>query len=443
MLEQLLNYIRTQKLWEPPGKILAGVSGGVDSVVLAHLLHEAGIPFAIAHCNFTLRGRESEEDRKFVEALGGQLGVPVHVRRFETKKYAETHGISVQMAARDLRRAWFEALAEEGGYEKIALAHHLNDSLETVIFNLTKGTGIAGLKGIPPKQGRYIRPLLFATREMIEKYAVAHDIAWREDSSNRSVKYHRNLIRHEVIPALKKINPNLEETFRLSMEKMTAAAGIFSEVVHEYKAKLQEPAEGGFKINKEKLLSAHEFQIILYELLKPLGFNYTQTGNIAGAVEGRPGKVFDAPSHQLVIDRGYLYVTQKRTRQIDEISIESNMESVSTGLGQLTFQKLSAKSFVMDKDSNTALLDYDKLEFPLLLRRWKKGDKFMPLGMKGKKKVSDFMIDEKIPLNLKNQVMVLQSGKNLAWVVGYRIDDRYKITDETRWIYKIRNIVKR
>ncbi len=441
MLEQLLNYIDKQKLWQPEEKVLAGVSGGIDSVVLAHLLHEAGIPFAIAHCNFRLRGSDSDGDEVFVKNLAKQLGVEIFVRRFDTRKFAEKHGISIQMAARELRKEWFGSLMKNEGFDTIATAHHLNDSLETVLFNLAKGTGIAGLKGIPPRQGNYIRPLMFATRQMIEKYANSHGIAWREDRSNETVKYHRNLIRHEVIPVLKKINPALESTFVHSMEKIIAASSVFNEVVHEKKAILLESTGRGYRINKNKLLESHEFQIILYEILKPFGFNYSQTFNLVSALRSQPGKVFESQEYLLTLDREYLFIDPKSENKNGQKSIEERTREVTAGRIKLTFEKLNRKDVKLNADSNTAFLDYDKLEFPLVLRPWKKGDFFIPLGMKGKKKVSDFMIDEKIPLNLKNQVMVLQSGKNLVWIAGYRIDDRYKITDKTRRIYKVRNFL--
>ncbi len=441
MLEQLLNYIDKQKLWQPEEKVLAGVSGGIDSVVLAHLLHEAGIPFAIAHCNFRLRGSDSDGDEVFVKNLAKQLGVEIFVRRFDTRKFAEKHGISIQMAARELRKEWFGSLMKNEGFDAIATAHHLNDSLETVLFNLAKGTGIAGLKGIPPRQGNYIRPLMFATRQMIEKYANSHGIAWREDRSNETVKYHRNLIRHEVIPVLKKINPALESTFVHSMEKIIAASSVFNEVVHEKKAILLESTGRGYRINKNKLLESHEFQIILYEILKPFGFNYSQTFNLVSALRSQPGKVFESQEYLLTLDREYLFIDPKSENKNGQKSIEERTREVTAGRIKLTFEKLNRKDVKLNADSNTAFLDYDKLEFPLVLRPWKKGDFFIPLGMKGKKKVSDFMIDEKIPLNLKNQVMVLQSGKNLVWIAGYRIDDRYKITDKTRRIYKVRNFL--
>ncbi len=439
MLEQLLNYIDKQKLWQPNEKILVGVSGGIDSVVLAHLLSEASIPFAIAHCNFRLRGSDSDEDETFVKNLAKQLGVKIFVRQFDTKQFAERHSISIQMSARELRKAWFEDLKKTEGFDRIATAHHLNDSLETVLFNLTKGTGIAGLKGIPPQQGDYVRPLMFATRQMIKKYAISHGITWREDRSNETVKYHRNLIRHKVIPELKKINPALEATFIHSMEKIIAVANLFTEAVHEKRAVLLEPMRGGYRINKEKLLETHEFQIILYEILKPYGFNYSQTSGLVSAMQGQPGKIFESPGYLLTVDREYLFINPKEEMKNDQKSIGQNMKEITTGRARLTFEKLKREAVTIDADRNTACLDYEKLEFPLVLRPWKKGDFFMPLGMKGKKKVSDFMIDEKIPLNLKNQVMVLQSGKNLVWIVGHRIDDRYKVTDKTRWIYKIRN----
>jgi len=437
MLNQLMEFITQQKLFHSREKILLAVSGGVDSVVMIHLFKAANFNFAVLHCNFQLRGEESDGDEVFVKALSGECNVPIFVRRFETENYAKNHGISIQMAARELRRNWFDEILKTEQYDKIATAHHLNDSLETVIFNLTKGTGIAGLQGILPNKDYYIRPLLFATREMIHEYAREKKLEWREDSTNTSVKYSRNLIRHHVIPELKKINPNLEFTFTHSMEKIRAAASIYKNFIAKQKVSLLFPENDVIKINKDELLHMIEPQVVLFDVLEEYGFNYAQVKDILKIFQGQSGKVFNSKTHQLIIDREELIIKKREVGEIAERQIFEHTMEVNLKNGKMTFEIFNGIDFAISPDKNEAALDLEKLQFPLLLRAWKPGDAFYPLGMKHKKKVSDFMIDEKIPVNLKKQTLTLFSNKDLVWLVGHRIDERYKITKETRKILRI------
>ncbi len=439
MLDQLLNFISEQKLFQSEQKVLLAVSGGIDSMAMVHLFQQANFNFAIAHCNFHLRGKESDGDQLMVEKEANRCSVPFYARSFKTEEYAREHRISIQMAARDLRRDWFEKLLINEGYDVIATAHHLNDSLETILFNLAKGTGISGLKGISPKKGNYIRPLMFASREMILNYVKANNIVWREDRSNSSIKYHRNMIRHKVVPELKKINPNLEETFSQSLQKITASERIYRSVIDKYKIALIEVTGDGFRIDKSKLKSIKELRIILFELLEEYGFNFHQVKDILPALEGQSGKSFFSKDYQLVVDRQFLFISKKNEEKIVEAFVGRNKASLEVFKNRLTFEKADPEEVEFSEDKDIVFLDYDKLEFPLIVRKWKHGDRFQPLGMKHKKKLSDFMIDEKIPLNLKKQVLVLTSGENLVWVIGLRIDDRYKITKQTRKAYKVCN----
>lgn len=439
MLDQLLNYILEQKLFQPQQKVLLAVSGGIDSMAMVHLFQQTNYNFAIAHCNFQLRDTESDGDQIMVEKEANSCSVPFFLKSFETETYAEKHGISIQMAARDLRRAWFDELLISEGYDVIATAHHLNDSLETILFNLTKGTGISGLKGILPKKEKYIRPMMFASREMIHNYVKANRIDWREDRSNSSVKYHRNQIRHKVIPELKKINPNLEETFAHSVQKIAASERIYKRVIDTYKKDLRELSYDGFKINKSKLKAIDEHGMILFEILEEYGFNFHQAKDILSTMDKQSGKSFYSKDHQLVVDRQFLYISKMNTEKTTEVFVEKNDSKLEVFDNQLTFEKADSEEVEFNENKDIVFLDFDKLNFPLIIRKWKHGDRFQPLGMKHKKKLSDFMIDEKIPLNLKKQVLVLISDNNLVWVIGHRIDDRYKISKETRIAYKICN----
>lgn len=440
MLDQLLNFIEEQKLFQPEQKVLLAISGGIDSMAMVHLFQQANFNFSIAHCNFQLRGKDSDEDQLLVEEMANSYLSPFYLKSFETEEYAKKHGISIQMSARYLRRSWFDELVKNEGFDVIATAHHLNDSLETVLFNLAKGTGISGLKGILPKKEKYIRPMMFASREMILKFVQANNIIWREDISNSSIKYHRNLLRLKVVPELKKINPNLEETFSQSLEKIAASERIYRRVINRQKELLLEKTGEGVRIEKDRLKSIEEVRIILFEILEEYGFNYHQVKDILLVLNRQPGKSFYSHRYQLVVDRQYLFISKIKKDKKCEVFIEHNTEKIDVFNNQLTFEKVDTENVIFNKNKNIVFLDFEKLEFPLTIRKWKHGDRFQPLGMKHKKKLSDFMIDEKIPLNLKEQVLALISGDNLVWIIGHRIDDRYKITRQTRKAYKISNI---
>ena len=408
-------------------------------MVLMQLFSQTGLPFEIAHCNFQLRASESDGDQQSVENKANEYQVICHTKRFATEEYAKKHGISIQMAARSLRRAWFDELIETEKIDLIATAHHLNDSLETILFNLAKGTGISGLRGILPKSEKYIRPLMFASREMIFDYAQTNQIAWREDKSNSTIKYHRNLIRHKIVPELKKINPSLEATLSHSLEKIAATERIYKNAISTYKKELVQFSVDGFSIDKKKLNALDVAPMILFEILEEYGFNFYQSREIVASMNAQTGKMFLTPTYQLNVDRDFLFIKKCEENPYVELVITEETKQISTPFGQLSFAYLDAKKVTFDDDNNKAFLDADKIKFPLKIRQWQYGDRFQPLGMRHKKKLSDFMIDEKIPLNLKNQVLVLCSEENLVWVIGWRIDDRYKITKNTSLALSIFN----
>lgn len=439
MLDQLLNYIKKQKLFQPEDKVILAVSGGIDSMALVHLFQQTNYDFAIAHCNFKLRGKESDEDQELVETTAKKCNVPFYTKSFHTENHAKKHGISIQMAARDLRQSWFHKLLKKEGYHIVATGHQLNDSLETALFNLVKGTGISGLRGILPKRDIYIRPMMFATRQMIVDYVAKYQITWREDRSNSEVKYHRNLIRHHIIPELKKINPRLEATFSKSMEKIIGAERIYQEKIREEKTKVIENTTDGFSIDKSKLKAFRETEILLFEILENYGFNFPQVKDLVSKMDGQPGKMFFSGEYQLTIDRDYLFVSENPEFYAKVGTIDLDTKDFCSLRSHLTFERVDIQDMAMTTNKNVAFLDCDRLEFPLKVRLWGPGDRFQPLGMKHKKKLSDFMIDAKIPLNLKKHVMVLVSGNELVWVIGHRIDERYKITSETKNVFMVRN----
>ncbi len=442
MLEEFLKYIEQNSLFDTQHKILLAVSGGIDSVVMADLFHRSDFEFVLVHCNFCLRGDESDLDEDFVKALATAYNIPFYTKKFDTEGYAKSKGISTQMAARDIRYEWFTELLKVEKYDFLATAHHKNDSLETILLNLAKGTGIAGLHGILPKNKTTVRPMLYADREMVRNYAVGRKIAWREDSSNQSVKYKRNMIRHEIIPVLKKINPSLENTLTSTVEKLRAAENIFQEKIDTIKAAALNEKQGKVFIDNSIILQEKEATIILYELIKGFGFNYSQSKNIASKLSDSQsvGKIFESQDYRLNIDRKQLIIGKKVSATAMEMLINHDSKTVPSDFFELNISQHDKDTYQITAAKNIAALDYDQLDFPLTLRKWQAGDWFMPLGMQQRKKLSDFLINEKIPFHSKENIFVLTSNENIAWVVGHRVDDRYKITQKTKTIYQIENV---
>ena len=437
MLKKFNSFITDHQLFKSEDKILLAVSGGMDSMVMTHLFYKAKLNFAIAHCNFGLRGEESDEDELFVKKITKKLKIPFYSESFETENFAESEKISIQMAARVLRYEWFNKLLIKENFQFIATAHHLNDTIETVLFNMVRGTGISGLHGILPKINNIIRPISFANKEEIYDYIVENQLSWREDSSNQSIKYQRNLIRNEVVPLLKTINPNLDNTIQQTVEKIGAVERIFNNYIKETEKKIGRFEHGAFFISIEKLLAEAEGQFILSEILKPFNFSFLQSKDIFSVFGAEPGKQFESPTHLMVKDRDQLVITPKSIEKYRSGIIEVDDEGFTNEIYSLKIKKVARENVKISSDRKIAMLDFDKLIFPLKVRRWKEGDWFCPLGMNKKKKLSDFMIDEKIPLNLKEKIWVITSNGSIVWIIGSRIDDRFKITDKTTQVYYI------
>ena len=433
MLDQFLSFINKHNLIQPSQKVLLAVSGGMDSVVMCDLFSKAKINFVIAHCNFGLRGEESNEDEMFVKKLSIKYKVPFMVTTFQTADFAETEKISIQMAARILRYEWFEKIRREQNCNYIATAHHQNDVLETVLLNLTKGTGIAGLHGIRVKNGHIIRPLLFAEKETVFDYVVENQIIWREDSSNESNKYQRNLIRNEVVPLLKQINPNLENSMSHTVERIAAVEDIFEQEIEMLRKQITWADAQAVFVNYKAIQTLSQPVIKLSELLKPYHFSYQQSQDIFEAFDKESGKTFLSPTHTLVKDRTELVITQKSLQSfVSQVITIDNEELIIDNLKLIIGKSFEiTEDFVVPTVRKIACLDADKVRFPLQLRKWKEGDWFCPLGMNKKKLISDFLIDQKVPLNLKKEVYLLTSNGSIVWVMGMRIDDRFKVTDKT------------
>ncbi len=437
MLHNFITYIREKALFGPEEKILLAVSGGMDSAVMLHLFARAKFTFAVAHCNFGLRGEESDADEAFVKKLAKKYKVPVFTEQFRTEAFAEQEKVSVQMAARTLRYEWFNTLLMEEGYAYVATAHHLNDTVETVLLNLVKGTGIAGLHGIGVKNGRIVRPLLFADKESIYDFVVENQLVWREDASNESSKYQRNLIRNQVVPLLKEINPNLEGTMAHTVERIAAVEQIFEEQISLLRDELITSGENARFLDFTRLQTQTAPLIRLHELLKPYHFNYPQAKDLWEALDREPGKIFYSPTHTLVKDRTRLVITPKSLAAFGTSKLHRDQTAFQLEGLKLAVQLLPTADYRISRSPKVAALDLKTLHFPLKVRRWKEGDWFCPLGMTGKKKISDFLIDEKVPLNLKERVWVLLSGDSIVWIIGHRIDNRFKITDKTETVYQL------
>lgn len=440
MLEAFLTFINQQKFDLHKKSTLLTVSGGMDSIVLVHLFHQAGFEAGIAHCNFGLRGEESNEDEVFVRQLATAYNLPFYVKHFSTKGYAKDEGISTQMAARDLRYRWFEEVRNEYGYNWVATAHHVSDSFETVILNLVRGTGLGGMHGIASQNNTLIRPLMFASRDEILEYVKQHDLSWREDSSNLSNRYKRNLIRHEVIPVLKTINPSLESTFKTTSERLRSAENLLDFFLHDWKKGAVRKEGEEYYISIPALISCSEPEYRLWFILQDFGFSYIQSEEIYTSVEASSGKVFYSKTHQVLKDREYFIVSV--IKSVECISFEISQPSGEYQMGSFVFLFTvisDIPDLTLASDKSMAYLNIGKLEFPLTIRSWEKGDSFCPFGMAGKrKKVSDLMIDLKLSLNEKEKVKVLvNKNGDIVWVIGLRLDDRYKVVKEATEILLI------
>ncbi|RDC66064.1 tRNA lysidine(34) synthetase TilS [Adhaeribacter pallidiroseus] len=438
MIEKVLTFAQQYQLFTPDHQIIAAVSGGIDSVVLCDLLAELNLKFAIAHANFGLRGEESDADELFVKKLAKKYNVAFYSEHFNTKAFAAQEKISTQMAARTLRYTWFENLRQQLNYDRIVVAHHQSDTVETILLNLTRGTGLPGLHGIAPKNGYLIRPLLCLRKDDIYDYVTTKQLIWREDSSNETTVYQRNKIRHEVIPVLKQLNPNLEHTVQQTAAKISAAEILVNEYVQKVREQVLRTENGITYLDIAGLPSSAALPLILFELLQPYGFSFELTQSVIGTFAAESGKLFESVTHTLVKDREQLVITAKNLQAFGSYEILADQKELIVPDLQLSLTHLTATNYKITTGKKVAALDYNLLQFPLKIRTWKEGDWFVPLGMNGKKKISDFLIDEKVPVNLKDRVRVLTSNNSIAWIIGYRLDNRFKITDKTEQVLEMK-----
>lgn len=440
LLDEFEKYVAENELFTHDDKVLLTVSGGVDSMVLMSLTAAAGYNFGVAHCNFQLRGKESDEDEVLVEREAKRLGVEFFNKRFDTTAEMERTGESMEMAARRLRYQWFRELCDEHGYTVIAIAHHVNDSIETFFINMLRGTGLRGLTGITNHVGRIVRPLMFTNRKDIHDYAVAHRIPFREDSSNRSTKYLRNKVRIGLIPMLKEITPQFTTIMRRNVSRLSQAQDFITSAMNIIKRDVIEHSGDIHTIKVSNINSSLPRNFVIYEILSSeYGFKGDVVDALCHALDNNStGRRFYSREWVAVVDRGNIVVSTILDTDDCEVGVERNTLRSYVG-GSVLYYQYCDIDFVdtLDLGENVALIDADKLRYPLRLRRWHDGDWFQPLGMSGRKKISDYLIDKKVSMAEKNRQFVLLSGDDIVWVVGRRLDDRFAITKRTERVLKI------
>ncbi len=429
-------------------KLLVSISGGIDSVVLTTILHKMKFDISLVHCNFMLRGKESNKDELFVKQLAEKMQINCYTEKFDTNKFATENGISTQMAARDLRYVYFDEIVEKNNLDYLITAHQKDDIIETFIINLTRGTGLDGLTGIREVNGNIVRPLLPFTRNEILVYATRNNIQWREDSSNSSIKYVRNKIRHRVVPVLKELNPSLLETFDKTLENLKETRQIVDNCVEEKREIIVKNVKNKMLFNIPELLKLKNPKSYLYEFLKEFGF--TEWEDVYNLLNAQTGKQVFSKMHRLIKDRDELILLKipKETSENESFKIEKSTKKIKYPLNlkfkiiDVPFDQKNENNIFIDElilnDKNTISIDFEKIQFPLTIRKWEKGDYFYPIGLKGKKKLSKFFKDEKLSISDKENVWLLCSQEKIIWVIGKRLDDRFKISNSTSKILRIK-----
>ncbi|UTD15400.1 tRNA lysidine(34) synthetase TilS [Tenacibaculum mesophilum] len=435
MLQQLAKHIDEQFSFLKEKKLLIAISGGVDSVVLTHLLHQLQFNISLAHCNFQLREKESDLDEMFVKELGKSFNIQTFTTRFNTNEYATKNKLSTQLAARELRYSWFDSLSQKNNFDYILTAHHADDNLETFLINLSRGTGLEGLTGIPPINKNIIRPLLIFSREEIVAFAKNNNIKWREDESNSETKYLRNKIRHQIVPTLKELNDSVLKNFNKTIDHLKESQQIIDDKIADITHEIVSKEGDLLKINIEKLLKLSNPKAYLYQLLK--SYKFTEWNDVYNLIYAQSGKQILTKFYTLLKDRDFLLLlrtNEKSSFEKEYFIIREENKEITAPI-KLQLKKVLKKTNI---NKENIYVDYELLNFPLKLRRWKSGDFFYPKGMIGRKKVSKYFKDEKISIVNKNKIWLLCSSKNeVIWIVGKRQDRRFLPTEKTTKLLKI------
>ena len=434
MLSDFKLHLHTNFPFLKGKKLLIAISGGIDSIVLTHLLHTLSFDISLAHCNFKLRGRESDEDELFIHQLAKDIDVKLFATQFDTETYAQNEKKSIQVAARELRYQWFKEVLKTAQLDYIITGHNTNDNLETFLINLSRGTGLEGLTGIPPINGDVVRPLLAFSREDILMHAIKNNITWQEDKSNASIKYIRNKVRHKVLPILKEINPNLMSSFKNTLQYLSESQLIAQEKVEEVAAKIiKKEADGVLKISIKALEKLNHQKAYLYQILKDFGF--TEWNDVIDLISAQSGKQLFSKNYRLIKDRNVLILTKiKNENEQTRFEIQENTKIISKPIA-LTFDEVSNQ---IETGENLIYVDKNALKFPLILRKWEYGDAFCPAGMKGSKKVSRYFKDKKLSILEKEESWILANNDNeVIWIVNQRQDRRFMAVDSIKNILKI------
>lgn len=430
--DEFVDYAENNSLFRSVSRILMAVSGGIDSMVMAHLFLRKGQDIAVAHCNFSLRGEESDRDEEMVEEFSTCNLIPFFKVRFNTMEYASQKGISVQMAARELRFTWFEQIRASNNYDLIATAHNLNDNVETLLINLTRGTGLTGLSAMKPVSGRIIRPLLFATREKIAEYCSDNRIAYREDSSNSLTKYSRNKIRHLVMPVLRKINPSADATINKVAGKLAALDEILQDYINDLRKEISDSRDGSIIFSIAGLKALKGGRSMIFELFVPYGITDETSSGLLRLLDSTSGKQIFTKTHRILRDRDIIIVAPIEDRDLSQRIEIRNPDELRKVPGIISAEILDAgPDSEIPRTCDVACIDLDKIAFPLLVRKWEKGDCFHPLGMQNRKKLSDYFTDRKFSVIMKEKVSILESEGKIVWIIGERLDDRFKVTERT------------
>lgn len=435
MKKAFLKHIQSEFPEFYTGKLLVAVSGGIDSMVLLHLCCTLNLDIQVAHCNFHLRGEDSYGDQDFVEAFCNQNQIPCYIKAFDTEGYASTNRVSIQIAARELRYRWFEELLQENALNVVLTAHHLDDAMETFLINFTRGTGIEGLLGIPEKNNTVLRPLLPFTREAIEQYAKTEGILWREDRTNAETKYVRNKIRKEVLPILKTLNPSFSQSFQNTLQYLSETAVMAEDAAAIYFKRVVTTVGKESHFSIESLKEIPNFRAYLHTWLKPYGFKAWD--DVDALIDGRTGKMVFGTDFVLLKDRASLILAPKaHLKGEDEVFYIDSLSDLRLPI-DLEFQEVASAQYV-GANANLIYIDSQSLLFPLTLRKWRVGDVFYPIGLKGKKNVSKYFKDEKYSQIKKENTWLLCSDNRIIWIVGGRMDERFKLTNTTTRILKIK-----
>ena len=437
LLEKFIQFNKKENLFQPKDKLLLAVSGGVDSVVLCALCKEAGYDFAIAHCNFKLRGAASGSDEQFVLQLAETYNVPFYVTSFNTATIAASTKKSIEEAARNLRYDWFAAIAKENGLQFILTAHHADDNIETVAMNFFRGTGIKGLRGILPKHNNIVRPLLFARRAELEAFVQTTSLAFVTDHTNAENDYTRNYFRNEILPLVTKSFPQAKDNILKNIQRFTETEILYQQAIDIHIKKLIVHKGNEVHIPILKLLKAIPLATVMYEIIKEYGFTAHQADEAVLLLQRKTGKYVSSATHRIIKNRQWLIIAPVLNTEAQNILVEEKGASIIFEAGELQLEMLDAITFQPIADNLIATLDAAEITFPLLLRKWKMGDYFYPLGMKKKKKVNRFLNDIKLSLTQKENTWVLEMDKKIIWVVGLRIDDRFKVTGNTKKVIQI------